>query len=73
MKTKIITVVAAPTQEALNVAGATIEVRCDTVKEAKTRARYYLTEGFARYSEMSEALGYAQVRVDGTNVFDVGQ
>jgi hypothetical protein len=62
----VITVTAAKTQEALERDGAEFEHGpFETVKEAKQRAKYYLTEEYRIASESSERLGYAQVLFDG--------
>lgn len=68
---KKIVVRAAVSQEALENNGAAIEMEEETLKAAKTRARYYVTDAYAKASESSTALGYACVLVDGACVFDV--
>jgi hypothetical protein len=41
-----------------------------TVREAKRRARYYLTDGYKLRTAHAEPLVYSQVRVDGKCVAD---
>lgn len=48
----------------------TEETRCDTIKEAKSRAKYFLTEEYRNASEASERLTYAQVVVDDVVMYD---
>lgn len=67
---KEIKVLAADSQDEMERRGAEIEFSFDTVKEAKERAKYYLTEEYRRVSESSRRLGYAQVLVNGTCVAD---
>jgi hypothetical protein len=69
---KTILVLAAPSQAVLDNDGASVESKADTLKEAKQRARYYLTADYAKTTEMAEPFGYARVLVDGENVFDLG-
>lgn len=54
------TVVAALNQESLE-RGADVDSQHDTLKEAKGRAQYYLTDRFAETCECSKTLGYSQV------------
>jgi hypothetical protein len=69
--TKTIVVLAAESQEALERLGADVEdIYCETIKQAKQRARYLLTDDYMRDSETSEPLGYSQVRVNGEVVAD---
>jgi hypothetical protein len=56
------TVLAAWDQDDLDRSGAVIEDGYDTLKEAKHRAKYYLTDEYQRGGEMSRPLGYSQVR-----------
>lgn len=69
---KTIIVLAATSQAALDADGAAVETTCETVKEAKERARHYVSEAYARAAELNAPLGYARVLVDGENVFDIG-
>lgn len=41
------------------------ETHCETISEAKKRAKYLLTEDYRLVIEASSRLGYAQVVVDG--------
>ena len=43
---------------------------CGTLKEAKAKARHYLTDEYRRSSESRFRLGYARVLVNGECVFD---
>lgn len=70
MKTKQITVEAARTQLQVEAGQCDVVQDFDTVKEAKDRAKYYLTDEFRQASEASERLGYARVLVDGNCVAD---
>jgi hypothetical protein len=68
---KKITVLAAVSQEALERLGADVEdTHLDTLREAKARARYVLTDEFMRACESSQPLGYSQVRLNGEVVAD---
>jgi uncharacterized protein (DUF169 family) len=63
---KQITVLAATTQESLERSGADVEqTHCETIAEAKRRARYYLTDDYRIACESTVLLGYAQVLVNG--------
>ena len=64
---KTITVLAATSQDTLETDA--FQTTWDTLKEAKARAKYYLTEEYAQVSE-SARLGYAQVLVNGECVAD---
>ena len=69
-KEKTILVLAAPSLEDLEEKGADVEDRwCETVAEAKRRARYLTGEQSYRLSE-GHFLGYARVLVDGECVAD---
>lgn len=46
------------------------ETHIDTVKEAKARAKYFLTEQYRNASEASERLAYSQVVVNGEVLYD---
>lgn len=53
--------------------GKWLEVEQDgfsNIKEAKARAKYYLTADYQRASESSERLGYARVLLNGDCVAD---
>ena len=66
-----ITVLAALNQDSLETNGADVEqTNCETVKEAKIRARYYLTDDFMRVSESATRLTYAQVLINGECIYD---
>lgn len=71
MSAKSIRVLAATTQGALETDGALVESNCETIAEAKSRARYYTTADYARAAELSSPIGYARVVVNGECVFDV--
>ncbi len=69
--TKRITVLAAETQETFNAQGPMFEeTHCDTIKEAKARARYLLTEEYQHVIESSTRLGYSQVCINGDCLHD---
>lgn len=69
--TKRITILAAVNQEQLEHNGCDVEdTHCQTIAEAKKRAKYYLTEEYMHTSESTTMLGYAQVLVDGSCVAD---
>ncbi len=68
---KSIEVVAAINQEYLELQGSeVIDDKCDTIGEAKRRAKYYLTEEYRNASEASTRLTYSQVLVDGVCLYD---
>ena len=68
---KQITVLAAVDFDSLETKGADMEdTYCQTVAEAKKRARYFLTEEFMNRSESTVMLSYAQVKVNGICVAD---
>jgi len=67
---RIITVVAAPSQERLENDGSWVDQECETIAEAKKRAKYYLTEEHMHSAESTTMLGYAQVRVNGVCEYD---
>jgi hypothetical protein len=70
---KQIIVLAAGSQERLDSNGADVEEKhCETLTEAKRRARYLLTEEYRIASECSERLGYARVLVNGKCIADYG-
>lgn len=53
-------------------AGSDYDTHADTLKEAKAKARYCLTEAFRESGEMTTRFGYAIVRKTGSTeiVFD---
>jgi hypothetical protein len=62
---------AADSQDALESLGSNVEFEFDTLKEAKSRARYYLTEDYRRVCEAADVLGYSRVmNADGQCVAD---
>lgn len=67
------TVRASMTQESMRSDGCDTESEYDTLKEAKERAKYYVTKEFAKITECE--IGYACVirNKDGVNVFDVSK
>ena len=70
-KPKTILVLAAVSQEALERRGADVDdTQCDTIAEAKRRAKHYLTEDWMHRCETSTRLGYAQVLVNGECLYD---
>jgi hypothetical protein len=69
MKNQIM-VLAATTQEQLENHGCDVEQECETMAEAKRRAKYYLTEEYMHRSESSTMLGYAEIRVNGRCEYD---
>jgi hypothetical protein len=69
MKAKTIKVLAAGSVEDLQSNGPKIEEDRDTIADAKNRARYLITEEFAKTAECA-TMGYAQVVVNGECVAD---
>lgn len=68
---KTIVVLAVTTQERLERDGAdVVDEHCQTITEAKKRARYYLTEAYMNSAESTTMLGYAQVKVNGVVEYD---
>ncbi len=58
-------------QEDVRAYGCELEYsHFDTLKEAKEKAKYYLTEDYRRSSEASDRLGYSQVLKDGKCIYD---
>ena len=55
------TVLAAKDFRSLLNNGADVTTGADTLTEAKSRARYYLTTEYMNRCEVSEQLGYSQV------------
>ena len=70
MSTKEITVRACRNADSYERGWDTEETHIDTVKEAKERAKYFLTEEYRNASEASERLMYAQVVVNGEVMHD---
>lgn len=50
--------------------GCVIEYECDTIAEAKQKAKQMLTEEYRQSSEASERLMYSQVTVNGVCEYD---
>ena len=68
---KTIEVLAAVDIDTLESRGSDVwEPHCETVADAKRRARYLLTDEYRIASECSTRLGYARVVVDGVCVAD---
>jgi hypothetical protein len=67
---KEIVVLAARTQDALENGADVEDTHCQTVAEAKERAKYYLTKMYMRASESTVQLGYSQVLVNGKCEYD---
>jgi len=67
---KRIEVRAAETQHAVLSGQCDVVSLHDTVKEARARAKYMLTDSYQASAEASEPLRYAQVVVDGVCVED---
>lgn len=65
-----IVVLAAVSQEQLENDGCDVEQECETIAEAKKRAKYYLTEEYMNSAESTVMLGYAEVRVNGVCAYD---
>lgn len=70
---KVIRVEAGTTLESVVGDGPDIVSTSGTVKEAKERAKHYVSAEFAKAAELSSPLGYARVLVDDVCVFDVGE
>lgn len=70
MKTKKIVVVAAVSRQQLENDGCDVDQECETIAEAKRRAKYYLTEEYMNVCESTTRLGYSQVKVDGVVEYD---
>lgn len=66
--TKRITALAATSQESLE--RDAFEVECETIAQAKKRAKYYLTKEYMNDIESSTQLGYSQVLVNGECLYD---
>jgi len=68
---KTITVRAAETQEKMLNDGCDVDNNCcETLAEAKKRAKYYLSAEYMNRSESTVMMGYAQVLVNGECVAD---
>lgn len=67
---KRIVVVAAVSQEQLENDGCDVDQECETISQAKKRAKYYLTEEYMNSCESTVMLGYAQVKVNGVVEYD---
>ncbi len=67
---KQITVVVAVSQEQLENDGCDVDQECQTIAEAKKRAKYYLTAEYMNSCESTTMLGYAQVKVNGVVEYD---
>lgn len=67
---KQIVVLAAVSQDQLENDGCDVEQECETIAEAKKRAKYYLTEEYMNMAESTTRLGYAQVKVNGVVEYD---
>ena len=65
-----IVVLAAESQEQLENYGSSVEQECETIAQAKKRAKYYLTEDYMNACESTTMLGYAQVKVNGVVEYD---
>ncbi len=69
-KEKKIVVLAATSQYALEQKGADVDEICDTIAQAKKRAKYFLTEEFMNACETTTRLSYSQVLVNGECLYD---
>ncbi len=67
---KRIVVLAAVSQEQLENNGCDVEQECETIAQAKKRAKYYLTAEYMNAAESTTMLRYAQVRVNGECLYD---
>jgi hypothetical protein len=71
MKTEqIIIVLAGVNQNQLENDGCDVEQECETIAQAKKRAKYYLTEEYMNSCESTTMLEYAQVKVNGVVEYD---
>jgi hypothetical protein len=64
-KRKVILVEVADSLDSFNESGPVLVDEFDTLKEAKARAKWWLTEEAMNRIERSERFGYAVVTVDG--------
>jgi len=69
-KEKKITVAVAETQSDMDRIGPQWEDEFDTIKQAKAKAQYFLTEEYRNVIETTTVYGYAQVRVNGECLYD---
>jgi hypothetical protein len=67
---KTILVQAAATQTDMEDDGPALSMECESISEAKKRAKYYLSEKFARAAEMKEPFGYSRIVVNGEIEYD---
>lgn len=67
---KQIVVLAAESQEQMENLGCAVDQECETIAQAKKRAKYYLTEEYMNSCESTTMLGYAQVKVNGVVEYD---
>jgi hypothetical protein len=65
-----ITVEAAHSQGQVDNHQCVVVETCDTIKEAKSRAKYVLTADFACSAELSCPLKYARIMADGQCLYD---
>ena len=65
---KRITVLTATSQDTVDT--DSFEIECQTIAEAKKRAKYHLTEDYMNMCEMSAPYGYSQVLVNGVCEYD---
>jgi hypothetical protein len=65
-----IVVLAATSQEQLENDGCDVEQECQTIAEAKKRAKYYLTEEYMNSCESTTRLEYAVIKVNGKAEYD---
>ncbi len=69
-KQKTITVAVAETQYDMDRTGPQWEDEFDTIKKAKEKAKYFLTEEYRNVIETTTVYGYSQVRVNGECLYD---
>lgn len=67
---KRIVALAAENQDQLENNGCAVDQECETIAEAKKRAKYYLTEDYMNSCESTTMLGYSQVKVNGVVEYD---
>jgi len=73
MKARKIEVHVADNAEDMAIDGAVLVDEFDTIKEAKARAKWWLTEEAQNRIERTLRFGYSQVIVDGVVRFDFGK
>lgn len=61
---------AAFNQEAVQDGQCVVVESCDTIKEAKARVKYILSDDFRRSSELTNRIGYARIMADGECLYD---